>query len=218
MSTQRSSRNGVIRSVMFDAQPLWRSTLASMLERSGFGPVVTCRSIEELVYVLDGELPPQLLVADPDGVDGFADELREARLRLPRLTTVVVSARCDAGWKRELEASGVVEFITKQCELDEIEAALRTAVESRVQSSRLTLREVEILQLVAQGFSNRQVAASLWLSDQTVKFHLANVYRKLGVAGRAAAVEHARREGILPATLELRVEEGEPGLRPAAAF
>ena len=60
----------------------------------------------------------------------------------------------------------------------------------------LTRRELEILRLVAEGRTNRDVAELLWVSDQTVKFHLANVYRKLGVNTRAEAVEWARTNDI----------------------
>lgn len=61
----------------------------------------------------------------------------------------------------------------------------------------LTPREVEILQLVAQGLSNVELAERLWLSDQTVKFHLSNVYRKLNVESRAKASRWAAVQGLL---------------------
>ena len=51
----------------------------------------------------------------------------------------------------------------------------------RLVEPKLTRRELEILRLVSEGRSNRQVGEVLWVTDQTVKFHLANVYRKLGV-------------------------------------
>ena len=51
----------------------------------------------------------------------------------------------------------------------------------------LTARELEILRLVASGNSNRRIAQRLWVTEQTVKFHLSNVYRKLGVANRTEA-------------------------------
>jgi DNA-binding NarL/FixJ family response regulator len=51
----------------------------------------------------------------------------------------------------------------------------------------LTDRELEILRLVAEGFTNGRIARELWLTEQTVKFHLSNIYRKLGVANRTEA-------------------------------
>ncbi|TML87587.1 MAG: response regulator transcription factor [Actinobacteria bacterium] len=61
----------------------------------------------------------------------------------------------------------------------------------------LTPREVEILQLVAQGLSNAELADRLWVSEQTVKFHLSNVYRKLHVESRAKASRWAAVHGLL---------------------
>ena len=62
---------------------------------------------------------------------------------------------------------------------------------------KLTRREVEILRLVSEGLSNRQVGEILYVTDQTVKFHLANVYRKLGVGSRLEAGRWAREQGLL---------------------
>ena len=61
----------------------------------------------------------------------------------------------------------------------------------------LTRREVEILQLVAEGYSNAQLAKMLWVTEQTVKFHLSNIYRKLGVANRTEASRWAQLNGLL---------------------
>jgi ATP/maltotriose-dependent transcriptional regulator MalT len=65
-------------------------------------------------------------------------------------------------------------------------------------AQRLTSREVEILRLVARGWSNRRIAAELLLSAHTVKRHVANVLRKLEAPSRAAAVSRGTRLGILP--------------------
>jgi len=61
----------------------------------------------------------------------------------------------------------------------------------------LTTRELEILRLVAAGASNSQVAMELWVTEQTVKFHLSNTYRKLGVANRTEAAHYAYTHGLL---------------------
>ena len=61
----------------------------------------------------------------------------------------------------------------------------------------LTRRELEILQLVAEGHSNTQLAKMLWVTEQTVKFHLSNVYRKLDVANRTEASRWAQLHGLL---------------------
>jgi len=61
----------------------------------------------------------------------------------------------------------------------------------------LTRRELEILQLVAEGHSNTQLAKMLWVTEQTVKFHLSNIYRKLDVPNRTAASAKANSLGLL---------------------
>ena len=61
----------------------------------------------------------------------------------------------------------------------------------------LTSRELEILRLVAAGSSNGTIARALWITEQTVKFHLSNVYRKLGVANRTQASRFAHLNGLV---------------------
>jgi DNA-binding CsgD family transcriptional regulator len=62
----------------------------------------------------------------------------------------------------------------------------------------LTRRELEILQLVGEGRSNAQVGRMLWVTEQTVKFHLSNIYRKLDVSNRTEASRWAQVRNLLP--------------------
>jgi DNA-binding NarL/FixJ family response regulator len=74
--------------------------------------------------------------------------------------------------------------------------AARTAMVAREQSS-LTSRELEVLQLVAGGATNGEIAQKLWVTEQTVKFHLSNVYRKLEVGNRTEASHYAYVNGLI---------------------
>ena len=56
-----------------------------------------------------------------------------------------------------------------------------------VQARRLSSRELEILEFVAEGQTNREIAERFWVTETTVKFHLSRIYRKLGVSNRTAA-------------------------------
>ena len=77
-------------------------------------------------------------------------------------------------------------------------AEVHGRAEGRSSGSRmLTRRELEVLRLAASGHSNGEVAKMLWLSRETVKFHLANTYRKLGVGDRQAAAQTAAERGLL---------------------
>ncbi|MGH3084703.1 MAG: LuxR C-terminal-related transcriptional regulator, partial [Gaiellaceae bacterium] len=85
-------------------------------------------------------------------------------------------------------------------------ASAPTAADAPVRVERpggLTPRELEILKLVAEGHSNAQLARMLWVTEQTVKFHLSNIYRKLDVANRTEASRWAQRNGLLGDELSL---------------
>lgn len=70
-------------------------------------------------------------------------------------------------------------------------------VTSRPAEDALTSREVAVLELVGQGLSNRDIAAALGIAHETVKVHVKNILRKLGVINRTAAVMTALKRGIL---------------------
>ena len=65
------------------------------------------------------------------------------------------------------------------------------------QPAGLTQREADILSALAEGLSNKQIARQFWLSEQTIKFHLTNIYRKLEVSSRTEAVRHAYERGLI---------------------
>jgi DNA-binding CsgD family transcriptional regulator len=69
------------------------------------------------------------------------------------------------------------------------------------QSVKLTKREIEVLTLVIEGKSSKQVADQLFVSKRTVDFHLANIYAKLSVTNRVQAFREATRRGLIPLTV-----------------
>jgi DNA-binding NarL/FixJ family response regulator len=68
-------------------------------------------------------------------------------------------------------------------------------------ASGLTDRELEILKALARGLSNQQIAKEFWVTEQTVKFHLSNIYRKLQVANRTEAARYAYEHGLADSPL-----------------
>jgi DNA-binding CsgD family transcriptional regulator len=76
---------------------------------------------------------------------------------------------------------------------------LRLAADAKVESDRtnLTLREIEIVELLADGQGNREIARSLAISEETIKTHLRRIYEKLGASGRAQAVAIALRQHLI---------------------
>jgi DNA-binding CsgD family transcriptional regulator len=67
-----------------------------------------------------------------------------------------------------------------------------------------------VLRIVAAGKSNRETARMLWVTDDTVKFHLANIYRRLGIHSREEAAGWARRQGLLETGREPRLALAHP--------
>jgi DNA-binding NarL/FixJ family response regulator len=117
-------------------------------------------------------------------------------------------------------SAGAVAYVVKTAHSDDVGVAIRqafspslflpgavpapvvpSAAEPDGQSVgvMLTKREREILKLVAEGHSNSQLARMLWVTEQTVKFHLSNIYRKLDVANRTEASRWAQLHGLLSA-------------------
>jgi two-component system NarL family response regulator len=98
----------------------------------------------------------------------------------------------------------------------------RDKLEARGGLTTLTTREVELLELLTQGFRTKAIAAALGISDHTVKVHIRSVYEKLGVHGRAAALAEALRRGFVrlgaarPASIVTRRRES-PRVRPLRA-
>jgi DNA-binding NarL/FixJ family response regulator len=135
------------------------------------------------------------------------------RERYPDVTVVVFSAPTDLVTIRSALARGARAFIIKSIDPLDIPAALRHAHEETVyhaigagptpdeelRTAGLTEREITMLKALARGLSNKAISRELWVTEQTVKFHLGNLYRKIGVANRLAAASFAHTHGISPA-------------------
>jgi DNA-binding NarL/FixJ family response regulator len=169
------------------------------------------------VLPLANRLQPDVVLLDIrlPKLDGFAC-LELLRERHPSIKVVMLSAfrgpeHVDAALRRG--ASG---YIVKSVNPLDLPSAVRQAVEGTVfhtlggtsgdpmreaRDAGLTEREIAILGGVARGLSNRALAKELWVTEQTVKFHLTNIYRKLKVTNRTEAARAAFRLGIGDAPL-----------------
>jgi DNA-binding NarL/FixJ family response regulator len=172
----------------------------------------TCGEALEAV----AEHGPDLLVMEIDDEQARPFEcIRLARERRPALKVVVLSASGDQDRIAQAFGSGAAAYVVKTAQPDDLCAAVRQAFEHSVyfpsevpatavapleeDTAVLTRRELEILQLVAEGNSNAQVGRVLWVTEQTVKFHLSNIYRKLEVSNRTEASRWAQMRNLLPA-------------------
>jgi DNA-binding NarL/FixJ family response regulator len=210
-----------LHAVLLDPHPIWLDAIELVLERVGVTVVGKTSSGSEAVRMVD-ERRPELLTVELDPLPGEPnglDVLREVRLAAPDLRAIVLSARQDSSHIDRALAAGASAYIVKTAHPDDVASAVRqafdnsvfmpggagpvatpTATDAPIRVERpggLTRREIEILKLVAEGHSNAQLARMLWVTEQTVKFHLSNIYRKLDVANRTEASRWAQRNGLL---------------------
>lgn len=205
--------------VVLDPHPVCREGLRTILAPLGVDVAATCGTPAAALRLLR-EHVPNLLVAEIETPSGSGEGLRlirEARAEDPDLGIVVLSAVSDRRRVAATFAAGATAYLSKHADPAEIAAEIERAVAPPIYVARdvpsvlvhgdrsaadarsvphLTPRELEIVRLV-EGRSNREVARLLWVSDDTVKFHLGNIYRKLGVSSRIDAVAWARDRGLL---------------------
>ncbi len=126
--------------------------------------------------------------------------ISQIRASAPSTKIVLLTVRMDSAWLAQATAAGNV--------FHSFDVTERPVLKPMASDCGLTTRETEILTLVASGASNARIARQLWVTEQTVKFHLSNVYRKLGVANRTEASHHAHLNGLLEPSVQLEVADG----------
>ena len=162
------------------------------------------------VLPLVGQTDPDLVLLDirMPGMDGLT-VLERLRARYPQVRVAMLSAVEDPSVMQAAFNRGASAFIVKHIDPRDLPAAIRQAIEGTIfqplgllegvdpaQEADLSKREVTILQALQSGRSNKQIAKELFLAEQTVKFHLTNIYRKLGVNSRTEAVRYAYEHGL----------------------
>ena len=202
--------------VLADDQRVVREGLATLLGLlPGIEVVGTASDGEEAIALVES-LHPDVILMDlrMPRCDGVA---ATRRLRERRSTTHVVVLTTYADDRSVVEAlrAGARGFLTKDAGAEEIERAIAAvvrgdaAIDPAVQRhlvdavagqpdlpDGLTPREVEVLTLIAQGLSNREIAARLYVTEATVKSHINHLFTKTGVRDRAQAVSYAHKQGL----------------------
>ncbi|EIF35547.1 response regulator containing a CheY-like receiver domain and an HTH DNA-binding domain [Burkholderia sp. Ch1-1] len=194
------------RIVIIDDHPIIRRTIASVLHADPELELVgTCGDGEEgLVMVLAES--PDLVIIDLDlpRLDGLS-LIRRIREKNTEISILVLSAKPEhimAGYTRSAGANG---YVGKGREISELVTALKTvlfgydcfpadsadAVAAASGLSALSAREVEVLQHLARGVSNRDIAGRLSLSDKTVSTYKSRIQEKLGLSSLAGLIEFA---------------------------
>jgi DNA-binding NarL/FixJ family response regulator len=160
--------------------------------------------------------PDVVLVDDMDQSEESLVLIRSVHEADERIAIVVLSMQMDRRWLQRAFAAGAMSAISKAIQPGALATLVRETINGNVmhsptsltttmepcaaapaERSSLTKRELEILQWLASGATNCEIARALWVTEQTVKFHVSNIYRKLGVANRTEACNYAHLNGLL---------------------
>ena len=207
----------MIRMVIADDHPIVRAGLKALFSSEDDVEIVAeATTPDEAVAAAEAQNPDLVLMDLQFGareVAGGADATRRIRaLPAPPYVLVLTNYDSDADILGAVEA-GASGYLLKDAPPHELVAAVRAAASGesalapviasrlldRMRAPRVSLssREMEVLEAVAAGLSNTEVADQLYVTETTVKSHLAHIYSKLDVTSRTAAVAEARKRGIL---------------------
>lgn len=204
-----------IRLLLVDDHPVVREGLRGMLSGQPDFVVVGEADDGNEGVALAAQLQPDVVLMDlrMPGLDGVGAIRQIVERKIPTHVLVLTTYDSDADIVRAIEA-GATGYLLKDAPRQELfravraaakgESALAPAVASRLlgrmrapAEEQLSEREVEVLQLVAKGNSNRLVGRALHISEATVKTHLVHIFGKLNVSDRTSAVTVALERGIL---------------------
>lgn len=157
-----------------------------------------------------------VLVDETDSSEQTVELIRGIAEADPEIAVVLLAMRMDGGRLTRAFDAGARTAILKDIHPQALATVLEAALKGHIVHSpataaalheasqplsdehlSLTPRELAILRLVAAGAANREIAQQLWITRQTVKFHLSNVYRKLGVNNRTGACRYAHLNGVM---------------------
>jgi DNA-binding NarL/FixJ family response regulator len=200
-----------------DDHPLVRSGVRRALEEEHDLEVVGEATNGAKVLPLIGQTGPDLVVLDISmpHLDGLTC-LDQIRKRYPDVKVVILSASGDPARVQAALARGATAYVLKSVDVRDLASALRQAIEGTVfqalgvqqdsdgepaGSAGLTKRETAILKAVARGLTNQAIGREFWVSEQTVKFHLRNIFRKLEVGSRTEAARYAFEHGLVESSV-----------------
>lgn len=213
----------MIKVLVVDDHPIFRTgAVASIVAQGDFEVVAEAETASDALVAIDQHQPEVVLmdIRLKGKVNGI-ELARQIKERNEYVRIVVLTNYSNEPYIKAMMEIGVDGYMLKDSPPHDVIQALRMVVDGRtVFSSKVTdvivrgylsparetrtsspdnvtKREIEVLELVAEGASNIQIAKNLHVSESTVQYHLTNIYSKLRVHSRAEAVIHAAREGLI---------------------
>lgn len=197
------------RILVVDDHPLYREGMVSALRaRLPELEVLGASSAEEGLTVLERNPETDLVLIDLrlPGMDGFG-ALAEYAARFPTVSRILISGQEGADLVHRAFDAGASGFIPKSMSVEEVASAILRVLDGgvfvpepdRLPADRggLTLRQLEVLRLLGEGYTNKEIARALEISERTAKAHVAAIFETLGTDNRTQAVVAAQRMGYL---------------------
>jgi len=197
--------------IVFDRYPIVLEVLAGFLRDLDIEVRGATTSPKQALELIESQAPDIFLVGLDERPASFdsVDLIREASRASGELKVIVLGSGTDR--IEDCFVAGASAYVTNGASPDDFAVAIRQTYEPSIHLATdrmdepapvladvagLTEREIEVLALVAEGYSNAELAKRLWVTPQTVKFHLSNIYRKLDVSNRTQAGLWARQAGL----------------------
>lgn len=206
----------MIKIVLVDDHNIFRESLKRLLEGESIGEVIAeAKNGKEFIDIIEKVTPDLVLmdIAMPimDGIEAT----RKAIELKPNLQILALSMYGDEKYYQKMIESGVKGFVLKNADIKELELAIKevasggswfsnellrkviTSISRKNEVVKLTERELEVLKLICSGLSNEQIADSLHLSHDTIKWHRSNILSKTGCKNTASLVLHSIRTNLI---------------------
>jgi two-component system, NarL family, response regulator NreC len=219
--------NKPIRVLVADDHAVLRAGLRMLLEAQPDMTVVAEAETADQAVALDAELEPDMVLMDlslyartggPNTVPSALEAIRRIKANRPEARVLVLTMHDDEGYLRAVLEAGGMGYVLKRAADTELLSAIRAVWQGGTYlhpeharlllggspttpvdeaSEQLSPREQQVLRLIAQGYTNQQVAGMLYLSVKTVETYKSRLMTKLGLTGRAALVRYALQHGLL---------------------
>ena len=208
MESQAENPTPAVRVLLVDDDAMVRDWVRLAVAGTEFALAGIAETAEEAVSLVERQRP-DVVLADyrlPELMGTqLVRRLREGGVDAP---AIIMTASPEPGFNELVRESGAQASVLKTGSVEELLDALRSVVAGRERFDRrhprrapgrgvLTPREREVLQMVAEGFTNSEIASRLGVGDETVKTLLGRTFAKLGVRRRAEAVAIAHEQGLL---------------------
>jgi len=210
-----------VRILIADDHRLFRQGLKQILEMEPEFTVVAEVGTGQAAYEQAIALKPDVVCLDVSMPDGGLETCERIKQALPGVGVVILTMHEDQEYLMRALKAGANSYLVKDVETANLTEAIRAAMEGRpylhprlagltlMEMARadrqpklpanpgLTERELDVLRLVGKGASNREIAATLFISEKTAKNHLTHIFEKLGVSDRTQAALYAVRNGLV---------------------